>query len=268
MTYLLALACGSVALASTASSFATETNWVGSGLNWSSVSWHAMPAGINDGVAESAFSSYPEADFVGNSANPGGYWSTDTSYAYFRMRVATPTLTAIPNDSFAIMVDLPGVGTTNLPDYAFTWDAKSDNNTNHGLEMQVLATTATGATTWGAISLDDRDGANGSKGLSDINGNSRTTDGYVRSVDSQSTTNLGTTTFIDIAVSWTYLSSYVPSLTNANFPTWRFAFGTMFNATDHNALNGDIAGSSISSSISTGWTNAYTGLSTWTGGRG
>lgn len=99
--------------------------------------------------------------------------------------------------------------------------------------------------------MDDLDGSAGQKLANDINGGGRTTDGYIRSVDGQSTTNFGTTSFIDFAVSWSYLETYTDLERGQK---WNLALGSIANATDHNLINTDIAsGAGPDSAITTGW---------------
>jgi len=113
--------------------------------------------------------------------------------------------------------------------------------------------------------MDDKDSSAGSKLIPDINGTATSSsgiasgwvshtvgaDGYIRTVDGQSTTNFGTTTYIDFAVSWNYLASqYTAYPGGATTDTsalglnqqWYFALGTRHNSTDHNPPTSDIAG--------------------------
>lgn len=97
----------------------------------------------------------------------------------------------------------------------------------------------------------DIDGVPSDKTTRDINGAGRITDGYIRTIDGQSTTNFGDTTFIDFAVSWNYLG------TNTNLRSdqqWSVALVSIANATDHNAFNADFGGGLKSTdSITLGW---------------
>lgn len=59
-------------------------------------------------------------DFVGDQANPGGYYSFDSSYVYFRMRINSafaPTY----GDQYYIYLDLPGSTFDYKPDNVITW---------------------------------------------------------------------------------------------------------------------------------------------------
>lgn len=134
------------------------------------------------------------------------------------------------------------------PDFGFAWDSKSIDTDNHDLEMMVLSTQDN---VWNGINMDDLDGSVSKKLVDDINGDGRTTDGYVRTDDGQSTVNFGTTTLMDFAVSWDYLETYT-DLTRGQ--EWNIALASLANATDHNNLTGDIAGGADPSSLTTiGW---------------
>ena len=105
--------------------------------------------------------------------------------------------------------------------------------------------------TWNGINFNDLDTDSGQKGTNDINGSLRTTDGYVRTTDGQATTNFGVTTFIDYAISWSYLTNYT---TLAEGQTWSIGLASIPNATDHNNLTGDIGGGADPTSATTvGW---------------
>jgi hypothetical protein len=196
-------------------------------------------------------------DFIGDTANPGFFWADNGDYIFFRFRVDVPTATTSTfRDSHIILIDVQGylygsgfgTDTPHSPDYGFAWDSKSNDITAHGLEMMVPS--ILGAT-WKATKMDDIDGQNAQKGINDINGLGRTTDGYIRSIDGQATTNLGVTTFIDFAVSWSYLNTYT-DLTQGQ--TWNITLGSIANATDHNLLTADVAGGANPSSLITqGW---------------
>jgi hypothetical protein len=236
------------------SSIAVTNNIVGSYSNWPTT-WIPLN-GLND---PNDGTTRIQLDFVGDTTNVCGYYANTNGYVFFRQRVRQDAF----SDSHFVLIDLVGkdyntttktlvVGNDGLPDYAFTWDSKSVQVAEHGLEMMVRA--VVGAS-WGSIQMDDIDYAAGSKGTNDINGNSRLADGYLRWIDSQSTTNFGTTTFIDYAVSWSYLQAYTGLNSNQS---WRTTFASIANATDHNAINGDVAGgASPASSVSNGWVSVY-----------
>jgi hypothetical protein len=101
--------------------------------------------------------------------------------------------------------------------------------------------------------MDDIDLQDAQKAINDINGNSRTTDGYLRTIDRVATTNFGETTFVDFAVSWSYLYQYTGLRSNQ---LWKVAFASIANATDHNFITGDVSGGASPASLVTeGWSN-------------
>lgn len=228
---------------------------IGSGHNWM-VEWQPIH-GLNDGVDAGVDVTL---DFVGDSSDATAYYADSGTYLYFRMRLATDTAgTATFSGAHLVMIDLAnyiyanGGGGTNsngtLPDFAFGWDSKSNDPIKHGLEMLVISTVDN---IWNGINFDDLDGSAGQKLAVDINGGGRTTDGYVRTVDTISTQNLGLTTYLDYSVSWNYLETYT-DLTRQQFLNgeWTFALGSIANATDHNNLNADIGGGASASDPTT-----------------
>ncbi len=242
---------------SVTSLFGGIINQVGLYDGWDSISWTAIHSANDpdDGLAKT------QLEFVGNTSNPGLYWADNGTYVFFRFRVQVATVTSTTfSDAHFLLIDVDdylygtgfGSDIPGRPDYGFAWDSKSNDNAAHGFEMSVFNT---GANTWNGINMTDIDGSPSSKGIYDINGNGRTTDGYVRTVDGQTTDNFGTTTFIDYAVSWSYLETYTDL---AHGQTWNIALASIGNATDHNNLGssgGDIGGSaSPTSSITVGWT--------------
>jgi hypothetical protein len=236
-------------LASAAFSAATTVNQIGAYAFWPTV-W--SPVLINDGKD---YTSDGPLDLVGDINNGCLSYASDSSYVYFRMRVDAPTFTVgqlagESHGAYNLLIDVNGYGNTGV-DYGFSWDTKSNNSTNHGLEMEVAGVNGT---TWQQTRLDDIDGNGGSKGTNDINGNDRSTDGYVRTTDAQATTNLGNTTLIDFAVKWSYLESY----TNLRpGQTWQVALSTIHDATDNNAFNADVLGAALTDNISTGWSSGF-----------
>lgn len=234
---------------------AATLDHIGSGLSWVAENdWQALNDlnDPDDGLA-------PALDFVGDASDPGAYYASDDNYFYFRMRLDVDTVISTTfRGAHLIMIDLAnytygGTSGTNsngsLPDFSFAWDSKSNDTTAHGLEMLHINTAAN---IWNGINFADLDGLNGSKGFDDINGAGRTGDGYIRSIDNVATQNLGLTTFLDFAVSWSYLAVHTP-LTQQQFldGEWSFALGSIDNATDHNNLNDDIAGGASVSSATT-----------------
>lgn len=74
-------------------------------------------------------------------------------------------------------------------------------------------------------------------------------------IDGNSTVNFGTTTFIDYAVSWTYLSTYT-LLTKAQFDAglWSVGFASNHASTDHANLTEVSGNVSMNSTAGTGMT--------------
>lgn len=232
--------------------FAVTNNVARTFTSWPS-EWMVM-SGMNDvdnGLNEAV-------DFVGSSASPGGYYSKGADYVFFRQRLDIGSAPAGTfHDAHMILIDVVGSqfdttsktlqtgGDTGKPDYGFAWDSKSNSDTSHGLEMMIPSTLGS---YWSDLRMADIDGDSGKKGVNDINGSGRTTDGYVRTIDSISTSDFGTTTFIDFAVSWSYLSAYTGLNSNQ---TWRIAFASIENATDHNAINSDVGSGASPSSLLT-----------------
>lgn len=225
------LAIFALILTSAISTQATVIQHIGdwTEVEWGTVTWNAI-SGLDDpddGEAE-------QLDFVGNSATPGAYWGIDNNYVYFRMRLAAATSSF--SDAHLVLFDVVG---DEMPDYAFAWDSNSNDPIKHGLEMSILDSSSG---TWGGTKMDDIDGSNGQKLDNDINGGGRDTDGYVQSSDNigSASDSFGTTTFLDFAVSLSYLSNHVPVMVqNTN---WKVQFGSIASATDHNLLSADIAG--------------------------
>lgn len=224
---------------------------IGSGLDWN-VGWQALN-GLNDPNDGKG-----PIDFVGDSSDAGAYWADNGTYVFFRFRVDVAAVTSTTfRDAHFLLIDVDdylygtGFGSDDiaLPDFGIVWDSKSNDPSKHGLEMSVLNTTAN---TWNGINMDDIDGDAGKKLANDINGDGRNTDGYVRTIDGLSTEALGTTTFMDYAVSWDYLETYTDL---ARGQIWRVALASLANATDHNNLTGDIGGGANPADLRTeGWT--------------
>jgi hypothetical protein len=246
------LSLAAVLLAS-AVGYGAIVNQIGSYNGWDALSWNVI-SNLNDpddGTNE-------QEDFVGDSSNPGAYWADNGTYVFFRFRLDIGTITANTfRDAHFILIDVndylygTGFGSDNvgMPDYGFAWDSKSNDPLKHGLEMLHINRTAN---VWNGINMDDLDGSGGLKLDNDINGAGRTTDGYVRTIDGIETVNFGTTTFMDFAVSWSYLETYTDLARGQN---WRIALASVSAATDHNNLNSDIGGRANPSDSNTlGWT--------------
>lgn len=225
----------------------TVAAYGGEYTNWPTV-WDAL-TGLNDqdnGLSDA------QLDFVGDATDPGAYYAFDDDYIYFRMRVDVGTVTSTTfEDTLLIMIDQHGVGTPGDPDYAFVWDTKGLKNlgeeNQHGLELTVPD--AIGAS-WSQTRFDDIDG-NAAVKISPPDFN-RTGDGYIRVTDSITTNNFGTTTYVDWAISWDYLTGdYLgaPLTTLAPNQTWSIQFGSIANATDHNKITYDVAGGDAPSSV-------------------
>ena len=86
--------------------------------------------------------------------------------------------------------------------------------------------------------MEDRDG-NSVQKISPPDFSLSGGDGYVRTVDNQASTNFGLTTFVDIAVSWSFLQAN--TVLNAG-QLWRIQFGSISKANDHNFIDYDVAG--------------------------
>jgi autotransporter-associated beta strand protein len=241
------------------SGFGATVNQVGTFNDWTTT-WTSLGGfDVDNGVTDESL------EFVGNSSYPGLYYASSSSYVFFRMRMDADQFPATTKNSYILLIDIANYGVTGI-DYAFSWDRQSNNNSTHGLEMSVRDVNGP---TWGASQVTDIDGLIGQKGTNDINGSSRTTDGYVRTIDEQSTDIFGATTFIDFAVSWNYLATYTALSSNQ---TWRVQTASIANATDHNAFNADVGGgANISDSISIGWSapivlSGEEARQIWTGG--
>ncbi len=223
---------GALALAVWPCSRATaQTNAMvgGAYTNWPTA-WTAIPT-LNDPADPVT----GRQDFIGDSNNPCGYWTTDASYVYVRMRVnVTNAYSNTFSDSHFVMIDIVGSGKTNVPDWAFVWDSKSADNTRHGLE---LLTNAGAGTTWASVTMNDVDGSSGQK-IAPPDFGVTNGDGYVRTIGAVATTNFGLTTLIDVAASWSYLTA-VTGLRRGQ--QWRIQFASIAGANDHNSINSDVA---------------------------
>lgn len=209
--------------------------------------WVAVPS-LNDPRDLSANDG--RIDFVGDSINPCGYWSSNTNYFFIRMRVAISNVTSTTfRDSHWIYIDrvgyTNGAAAADMPDYALVWDSKNNDPTKHGLELQT-GTNLTATTYWSQMSLADIDDNTSQKiAPPDFN---LTGDGYIRTIDMRPTTNFGYTTFIDFAVRWSFIAANTALNTNQ---TWRLQFGTRNDANDHTFPQDDIAGGFGPSSVVT-----------------
>jgi hypothetical protein len=191
-------------------------------------------------------------DFVGNTAYPGFYKANmNSGYIFFRIRVDFdgPVTIDTFSDSVIVVIDYNSDGTE---DYGFAWDSKSGNNAQHGLELQIKDLKNDN---WAATRLADLDGSSGQKLAVDINGGGRSTDGYIRTVDAIATGagNFGNTTFIDFAVSCSYLQTN--TALRCSSQSWSLQIASIANATDHNPLSYDVGSYSSPSATPRAWSN-------------
>jgi hypothetical protein len=223
---------------------AAVVDLLGNKASWTT-SWTPV-TGVSDGKGD--FGS-AKVDLVGDASDPLAYWGKDASHAYFRFRLATGTVSGASDfdgSSYFVFINKAGSSPDHYPQYAISWDGQQ----NHYLELNTVPTTT--YTTWSQLDVEDHDGNRGQKLADDINGGGRTTDGYARVVDQQSTAAFGPTTFFEIAISWDYLSSQNTGL--APDQTWRLAFGTLNSASEHAGPKADVAGgSTLDFSINNGW---------------
>ena len=249
-------------------------NQIGVFTSWPTL-WTPI-LGLNDPAGDAGTYSDPipeRVDFVGDAGAPGGYYASQGDYLFFRMRANGGTVTGSGTDSgrtykdtMSILIDIVGstvnpitgalvAGETaanqRRPDYGFSWDSNLPP-AGHGLEMQMAINYL--ANTWGDTSLQDLDQLPGSKGTNDINGGGRSSDGYVRTIDSQGTSNFGLTTFIDYAISWAYLTTYTHLLPSQ---TWNITFTSIQSGNDHSNINADVAaGATVATDVNSptlGW---------------
>jgi hypothetical protein len=103
-------------------------------------------------------------DIIGNSPYAALQYAQDSSYIYFKLQINDANIVTSPNAAYMIYLDRVGSGGT--VDYAFAWDAKSNDITQHGVEMMKYAS----GTTWGTLKMTDVDGLIAAKGSTDING--------------------------------------------------------------------------------------------------
>ena len=239
---------GSLLLITTSSILATEVAQYGGVYSYWPATWTAI-ASLNDPGGDV---SRPSSDFYSGSGSTA-YYAMGGNYIYYRMRInySAAIGAGTLSDSYFIFVDWSNGVADGVPDFAFTWDARSNDNTRHGLEMTKRS--VGGATDpWGNVRMNDIDGLSGQKGTVDFGGAGnaeRTGDGYIRTIDGA----VGGGAFVDFAISFDYLKN--TSGTGLGLgQDWRIALGTIPNANDHNVISGDVAGgSSPTNSVTTGW---------------
>jgi len=245
----------------------------GTGHTWPADGEWVAVSSLNDGTDLVAGKGY--LDFVGDATDPCFYRAFKDvggkKYIYFRVRVkysGAVVYGGAPFDSANIMVlvkyNTPG---DNYPDYAFTWDAKSNDISKHGLEMQVRGSTGI---KWSNIQMDDADtNPNTKTSPPDFNYTAPApgagTDGFIRTVDGVGTTNFGTTTFVDFSISCDLLktnnTANAARYTILCGQSWQLQVASIDNATDHNAIGGDVGhGANPSSDIAGTWSDAVSTL--------
>lgn len=204
----------------------TASSYGGVFTNWPST-WVAISS-LND---PDDLLSNERIDFVGNSSDPGLQYAGNSEHLFFRVRVDDGAVAEF-SDTILILIDQEQNGTL---DYAFMWDSQSNDQTNHGLELGVPRDVGA---TWAATRMNDRDGSSGQKIASPDFGLSNG-DGYIRIINGQPSTNFGTTTFVDFAISWNFLSN---NTTLSKGQSWNIQLGSIDNANDHNFITYDVAG--------------------------
>ncbi len=249
--YLISIFAFAV-LSSMASAAITEV--YGTGHTWpTDDKWIVIPS-LNDPHDGSIGEGF---DFVGDATNPCAYKYYDqaTKYMYFRIRVHIATYTGY-NGTIWIYIDYTG---DNVVDYAFAWDSAATPISKHGLEMMVKTTNV--GPTWSDVRMGDLDGNGADKlttpGSADFaySVDATAKDGYIRFVDGQATTNFGTTSFVDFAISNSYLTTN--TLLNCNTQTWKIQLGSRDNANDHNAASSDISGANTPASPSSNFSASF-----------
>jgi len=233
-------------------------------ITWPS-SWTAIQS-LNDGAIGSS-----HLDFVGDSTNPGVYFANDGTYLFFRVRVnysgdvTAAQVAPFNNGTIFIFINMTN-GSGDYPDYAFAWDMQSNDPSKHGLEMMMFNTSTT--TGWNGFDMKDVDNQSGQKiAPPDFAYGATKTDGFIRTIDHQATTNFGDTVFIDFAVKCSYLTSlgttYGPAINCTS--TWYIQFGSMANKNDHNKIDYDVAGGKAPSDTITWPTGTAVELVAFTG---
>lgn len=205
----------------------------GAKSSWPSESDWRPIASLNDPID----SGLPgEIDFVGDASNPTAYYFSDSNYWYIRARVHIGSASGSTfHDTILVLIDR---NADYQPENSFSWDSKSGDVYKHGLELQIPGLVRP---SWAETQMDDNDGASGQKLAGDfqVPTDGTTGDGYLRTIDGQATTNFGSTTFVDIAASWSFLEAKT-SLRRTD--TWKIQLGSIADSTDHNAIRGDVAG--------------------------
>jgi len=224
------------------------------------LTWHPLHS-LNDS-SDASLNGTPYLDVIGDSSYPAFYHgiSQDGNYYCFRVRVryngAVDSKTYSPfNTSGTVLILIKGSSDNppddNNPVYGFAFDFLA----NHGLEMMVRGATGDH---WHDINMEDIDGNSGAKLAPDFDAAAgRSGDGYIRTVDGQdSGSPWGATTFIDFAISCSYLTYLVnyPSTdyTLACGQSWQLQVATIVGGNDHQPINGDVAGGKTKDSLVSG----------------
>ena len=252
--------------------------------NWpSAAQWQTIPGLVASAANTGLTGNKARLDFVGDATYPTAYYAADANYVYFRARIKDPDPAyptgSVWNDNLMVLLDK---NADNVPDYAFSWDT-AGGFADHQLELNVpaVANVVTASTAWDHVHMDDRDGTSSSKVHPDFNTlPGHTDDGYVRFVGAQAgPAGANTTTFVDYAVKWAYLtgtdtvdSTAISSL--APGQTWRVQFASMATGTDHANVSADVAGTAtLSTTLTTAgaWSGSISPNNLtyiWTGGAG
>ena len=120
----------------------------GTHANWPS-GWTSL--GLNDG--DDGITTSTSLEIRGDATHPAVAYAQDNNFVYFRLQLGAATLDTAVNGSYLIYVDRVGSGNDDgRPDFAFAWDAKSNDNLNHGLEMTKYLS---GSGTWGSLRMSD-----------------------------------------------------------------------------------------------------------------
>lgn len=225
-----------------------QQSWGGTFSNWPST-WTAVPGLTTDAVDGVLL------DIVGDANAPAVSYAQNGSYYCFRVQLNGPVTLA--QDTVHVLVRQSG----SADFYGFSWDYGNGSN-SHGLEL----TTNTGSsTTWGAVTMTDRDGDPAKKQAPDFNTTwtntsplpdktNTTGDGYT--LTSSGTVTIGgeskNVTWVDFAIDLNYLQyPYGGSTVTALDPSagWYLQAATRSGANDHAAFY-DVVGSLSASSWS------------------
>lgn len=258
---VLLIAGAAVPLAAQPTAGSNYVDHFGSGATWPSESEWVAVSGFYD-AHNSGVDEY--MDFVGDATDPCLYIVSKGNYIYFRFRVhySGNVTAASPFETNGIVGIIFNTDGDEYPEYGFVWDAKQNNNANHGLELMVGKAGESG-TIWSDIDMDDADGSSGQKVWSppdyfDFRNNG--TDGYVRTYDEINTANFGYTTYVDIAVSCQFLS-YINAQNATKYTmlcgqSLKMQLVSINGTNDHAPFNADIGNGADPSSAVGSWSSA------------